>query len=68
MSQQIDLSYDGDKKSAVLTFTNGRTLKLSNVTEAQAKAFQERHAPEFQRRDCILHSVDGIVTRGASNG
>lgn len=63
MSDTIQLDYDAQKRRAVLTFPNGRTLSISNVSEEQAKAFLERHAPEFQKRDCCLHSVDGEFTR-----
>lgn len=63
MSDEIKMSYDAAKKRAVLTFPNGRELALDNVTEEQAKAFKERHAPEFLKRDCVLHTVDGHITR-----
>jgi len=60
---EIKLDYDAAARRAVLTFPNGRTLTLGNVTEEQAKAFRERHAPEFQKRDCCLQTVDGTFTR-----
>lgn len=63
MSEVIQLDYDAAARRAVLTFPNGRTLAISNVSEEQAKGFRERHAPEFQKRDCCLHSVDGEFTR-----
>jgi len=65
MSESIQMEYDAAKKRAVLTFQNGRTLAIGNVTEEQAKAFRDRHAPEFQKRDCCLHSSDGEFTREA---
>jgi len=65
MSDTIQMSYDAEKKRAVLTFPNGRELAIGNVTEEQAKAFKERHAAEFQKRDCCLHTVDGEFTRDA---
>jgi hypothetical protein len=61
MSETIQLSYDAAAKRAVLTFPNGRELTLDNVTEDQAKAFKERHAPEFMKRDCVLHAAGGAV-------
>jgi hypothetical protein len=63
MSDEISMEYDAANKSAVLKFKGGRTLRLANVTEDQAKQFVARHAPEFQRRECILHTVGGIETR-----
>lgn len=62
---EIQMTYDAAAKRAVLTFPNGRTLEIGNVTEEQAKAFKERHAPEFQKRDCCLQTVDGTFTRDA---
>jgi len=63
MTDTIELSYDAKERRAVLTFPNGRTLTLGNVTEEHAKAFRERHAAEFQKRDCCLYTVDGTFTR-----
>lgn len=57
--------YDTAKKSGVLTFPNGRTLSVGNVTEAQFKSFCERHGAEFQKRDCILYTGEGAFTRTA---
>lgn len=66
METEITLAYDGEKHRAVLTFPNGRTLAVGNVTEEQATAFKERHAPEFMKRDCCLHTVEGAFTRDSS--
>lgn len=63
MSNEIELAYDAGRKRAVLTFPNGRQLAVGNVTEDQAKDFKTRHAGEFQKRDCTLHTVDGTFTR-----
>jgi len=63
MSDTIEMSYDAAAKRAVLTFPNGRTLAIGNVSEGQAKSFKDRHAAEFQKRDCILHTGDGHITR-----
>lgn len=65
MSESIQLSYDAAAKRGVLTFPNGRTLAIGNVTEEQAKAFRDRHAPEFAKRDCCFHTIDGSFTREA---
>lgn len=60
---EIKLDYDAASRKATLTFPNGRTLGVGNVTEEQANAFRDRHAAEFMKRDCCLHSVDGAFTR-----
>ena len=65
MPTEIELAYDAGKRRAVLTFPNGRTLSIDNVTEEQAKDFKTRHAPEFQKRDLTLHTIDGTFTRGS---
>lgn len=62
-TEEIRLSYDAGARSGVLTFPNGRMLKLSNVTEEQAQAFVKKHGPEFQRRDCVLHTDGVMLTR-----
>lgn len=65
MSNEIELAYDAGRKRAVLTFPNGRTLAVGNVTEDQAKAFKEKNGAEFQRRDCVLHTGGEFMTRDA---
>ena len=68
--QSIQMTYDAKTRRAVYTFKNGRTLGVSNVSEEQARRFLERDAPEFEKRDCCLHSIDGQFTReeGRANG
>jgi hypothetical protein len=66
MSTEIELAYDAGKKRAVLTFPNGRTLQVGNVTAEQAQDFLKRHAGEFQKRDCTLHTTEGTFTRDES--
>lgn len=63
MSEQIAMSYDGATRKAVITFSNGRKLTLADVSEDQATNFVSRHAKEFERRDCVLHTVGGIEVR-----
>jgi len=60
---EIKLEYDAAQKRGVLTFPNGRTLSVGNVTEEQFKTFSARHGAEFQKRDCILHTGEGAFTR-----
>lgn len=68
MSEEIDLAYDEEQKRAVLTFKNGRKLVLANVTREKAQDFAKRHAPEFARRDCILHTAGDISMRSDDHG
>lgn len=63
MSTEVALAYDAGKRRAVLTFPNGRTLAIGNVSEEQAQDFQKRHASEFQKRDCAFATVDGTFNR-----
>lgn len=60
------MTYDKARRTAVLSFAKGRELRLSNVTEEQAKEFFERHAPEFERRDCVLHTDGTFEVRDGS--
>lgn len=66
--KSISLDYDESGRKATLKFPNGRRLVLSNVSRDQADAFVERHGQEFMRRDCVLHTMGGIETRGADHG
>jgi len=59
----VTLAYDEAKREGVLTFPNGRTLTIANVSRDQAQKFLERNAAEFQRRDCILTTDDGTIAR-----
>ena len=67
MANEIVMVYSESKRTAILTFSNGRPLKLSNVTKEQAEAFRDKHCAEFQKRDCILHTTDGLFTRDESH-
>jgi len=53
----IKLDYDVTAKKGTLTFANGRRMTLAGVTLEQAQAFHKRHAEEFAKRDCVLHTV-----------
>jgi hypothetical protein len=64
----IKLDYNAAKKEAVFTLTNGRPIRVQNVTEAKARQMLERDMPEFERRDGCLTSVGGHFTRGDANG
>lgn len=63
----IQLDYDEAKREGTLTFPNGRTLVLSNVTREHAEKFREKHGAEFQARDCVL-TMDGSVLRREDHG
>ena len=62
---EIKQDYDAAKKTGVLTFPNGRTLSIGNVTQEQFNTFCERHGAEFQKRDCVLYTAEGHFTRGS---
>ncbi len=63
----IQLEYDEARREGTLTFPNGRSLTIANVSREQAQKFLERHGAEFQARDCIL-TTDGTVLRRDANG
>ena len=52
----VSMTYDTERSEATLSFQNGRKLKISGVSKEQADAFVARHADEFERRDCVLHT------------
>lgn len=60
------LTYDAAKRQGVIKFPNGHELRVSNVDETKAKEFFTKHAGEFHKRDCVLHSVAGFETREAA--
>ena len=64
----ILFDYDEHQKVATLTFSNGRILKLSNVTRAQGENFHSRHAEEFARCDCHLETPTVALTRTGTPG
>ncbi|MGD9512102.1 MAG: hypothetical protein AB7X49_26555 [Geminicoccaceae bacterium] len=64
----ISMDYNADKRRALITFPNGRTLTVSDISEEKAREFLTKHAGEFQKRDCCLTSVDGQFTRETANG
>lgn len=68
MSDKIEVTYNEAKRSAVLKFPNGRELRIGNVTREEADDFAARHGPEFQKRDCVLHTSGEVLTREATNG
>jgi hypothetical protein len=63
---EMKQDYDAAQKRGVLTFPNGRTLSIGNVTKDQFSIFCDQHAAEFQKRDCCLQTVDGTFTRDAN--
>jgi hypothetical protein len=62
------LSYDKATRKGVITFPNGHRLTVSNVDQEKAEDFFKRHAPEFQKRGCILHGAGAFETRETPNG
>lgn len=65
---ELKLSYDKATRKGVISFPNGHRLTISNVDEDKAQEFFRQHAPEFQKRDCVLHSTACFETRSAANG
>jgi hypothetical protein len=63
---EATLNYDVGTRTAVIEFPNGHRLKVSNVDEAKANQFFAKHAKEFERRDCVLHTSACFEVR--SNG
>lgn len=50
------LAYDETARKAVIEFPNGHKLTVGNVDEDKAKQFFAKHAKEFEKRDCVLHT------------
>jgi hypothetical protein len=67
-TEEIRLDYNEGARIGVLTFPNGRQLKLSNVSREQAEEFVRKNGAEFQRRDCVLFTDGGVLTRAANHG
>jgi nucleoside 2-deoxyribosyltransferase len=66
MSEPV-LKYDKAARKGVIEFPNGHRLTIGNVDEEQAQAFFKKNAAEFQKRDCVLHTVAGFETREHGN-
>lgn len=62
MSEPV-LTYDKDAKRGVIVFPNGHKLAIGNVEQEKFDEFARKNAAEFQRRDCVLHTVAGFETR-----
>jgi hypothetical protein len=60
------LTYDAAEQRAVITFPNGHALRVRGVTKEQANAFFEKHAAEFEKRNCVLHTSACFETREGS--
>jgi hypothetical protein len=57
------MTYDAAARKALIEFPNGHKLRVGNIDEEQAKAFFEKNAKEFERRDCVLHTSACIEVR-----
>jgi hypothetical protein len=62
------LTYDAKTRKGVIAFPNGHRLAIGNVDQAQFDEFARKNAAEFQKRDCVLHTVAGFETRETANG
>lgn len=60
---EIKMDYNAATRKATYTFNNGKTLVVGGIDEDKAREFLSRNAPEFERRDCRLASVDGQFIR-----
>jgi hypothetical protein len=60
---KITMVYDAAARRAVFTDNSGLSFMLGNVTEEKANEWRDRHAQEFFRRRCRMHSVGGHLTR-----
>lgn len=58
------LSYDAEARKATIEFPNGHKLRVGNVDEPQARSFFEKHAKEFERRNCVLETTGCFEVRG----
>ena len=57
------LKYDAATRMGVITFPKGHQLSIGNVDQKQCYEFPRTNAAEFQKRDCVLHTVAGFETR-----
>ncbi len=57
------LHHDAESRVAVITFPNGHKLTVKNVDKAKADDFFARHAKEFEKRDCVLHTSGTFEVR-----
>ncbi|HYE70592.1 MAG TPA: hypothetical protein VD932_03615 [Aquabacterium sp.] len=57
------LEYDPASRKATIEFPNGHKLRVGNVDETQARNFFERHAKEFERRNCVLETTGCFEVR-----
>jgi hypothetical protein len=58
----VKLDYNEGKREGVLTFPNGRTLKIENVTEEQARNFRDKNAAELEKRN-LEFTTDGTLQK-----
>lgn len=57
------LAYDAATRKAVIEFPNGHKLTVGNIDEQKAKDFFARHAKEFEKRNCVLHTSSCFEVR-----
>lgn len=57
------LAYDAGTRKATIEFPNGHKLRVGNIEEAQARSFFEKHAKEFERRNCVLETTGCFEVR-----
>lgn len=57
------LEYDESQRVGTISFPNGHKLRVKNVDQAQAETFFKKHATEFAKRDCVLHTMGSMEVR-----
>ena len=57
------LEYNEADRIGVITFPNGHKLRVKGVDKTKADEFFQKHAKEFQKRDCVLHTSACVEVR-----
>jgi hypothetical protein len=55
--------YDEATRELRMDFDNGQSLVVGNVSKEKAGEFVEKHAAEFERRECRLETAGAVVRR-----
>lgn len=57
------LSYDAAARAATIEFPNGHKLRVRDIDEVKAREFFDKHAKEFERRNCVLQTTGCFEVR-----
>ena len=55
--------YDEQARKAVISFPNGHSLRVAGIDKEKAEEFFRKHAAEFAKRDCVLHTSSTFEVR-----